>query len=199
MRSNSDLSTTWSLPTYHWDYLWSPNSAYTFEIILVRVYSHAYVCVCLCMNISVCACEWVSVCVWAWVCMCVCGVHHGICVWVRGLLMGSGFLSPCGSWGIKLRGQRLGARTFYTESFHQLVCCFILKKGCKNVFCDWVDLCLGLTVAGYNLQHLFLSACYFQGQQKEGGHGFLWVSTPFLLLSFFLLHFYFFPFLLCSF
>lgn len=158
-------------------YLWK---LYLYVFICMHV--HVYVCVLTCLYVPVS--EWVCVYGHEYVCVCVWGAPWYMCLGQR-TAHGIWFPFTKQVLGIKLRGQRLGARTFYTEPFHQLVCCFILKKGCKNVFCDWVDLCLGLTFAGYNLQHLFLSACYFQGQQKEGGHGFLWVSTPFLLLSFF--------------
>lgn len=110
--------------------------------------------------------------------------------------------TACGIWfpftmwvllGIKLRAQRLGTTTF-THSHFTSSSELYIKKGCKNVFCAWVDLCLGLTIAGYNLQHLFLGACYFQGRQKRGWarismgfnsfHPPVFLSSPFLIFPF---------------
>lgn len=162
--------------------------------ILLACRFENYICICLFAHMSMCmlVCEHVW-CANEWVCAYgheyVCGwVHHGIWVLVRGQLVGSGFLSPCGSWG-----SNSGHKDWEQAPLHRAILpahlLLYIKKGCKNVFCDWVNLCLGLTIAGYNLQHLFLSACYFQGRQKRGGHGSLWASTPFILLSFSLLHF----------
>lgn len=104
------------------------------EITFAFVYLHIWACVCLCVNMSVYASE----------CVCeygpehVCGcVHHSICVWVRGQLVGSGFFSPCGS-----RGSNSGHKDWERAPLHTAISpahlSFILKKRMQECF-----LCLG--------------------------------------------------------